>query len=171
MCITSFDIHTHPFLPTGLPAALHTCRHPAVRTATRVRFVGCAIPRRAHQTRRPARRPPYAKRLSTACEPSELRRATAEAIWSVVPDMAVALADTGEGAILPRWVSELGGASVDLNEHIRPATGACSAEITVPLSTQGADLSRSWQLVSRHRWERGTSCRLVNVHLASRRCR
>ena len=35
------------------------------------------------------------------------RRACAEAINSVVPDMAVSISDTGEGAVLPDWVAKL----------------------------------------------------------------
>ena len=37
-------------------------------------------------------------------------RAIAEAVNSVIPDMSVAISDTGEGAIQPAWVDELAGA-------------------------------------------------------------
>ena len=39
-------------------------------------------------------------------------RAAAEAINAVVPDMSVALADIGEGAVIPAWVTKLAGAGV-----------------------------------------------------------
>ena len=42
-------------------------------------------------------------------------RAIADAVHAVVPDMSVALSDVGEGAVLPAWVSELGGAGVDID--------------------------------------------------------
>ena len=45
----------------------------------------------------------------------ETWRATAEAINAVVPDMSVALADTGEGAVLPSWVSRIFGAGVAIS--------------------------------------------------------
>ena len=45
-------------------------------------------------------------------------RAAAEAIHAQVPDMAVALADTGEGVVMPSWVSHLpGGASIDIDSE------------------------------------------------------
>jgi hypothetical protein len=40
----------------------------------------------------------------------------AEAINAVVPDMSVALADTGEGAVLPSWVTDLLGPGEDISE-------------------------------------------------------
>eukprot|EP00041_Stephanoeca_diplocostata_P002352 m.25984 g.25984 ORF g.25984 m.25984 type:complete len:462 (+) comp13231_c0_seq3:83-1468(+) len=43
-------------------------------------------------------------------------RATAEAINSVIPDMAVSMCDTGEGAIIPAWVSAIGGDGLDLDK-------------------------------------------------------
>jgi hypothetical protein len=44
-------------------------------------------------------------------------RAAAEAINSVVPDMAVALADPIEGALIPSWVAKLVGAGVDISRE------------------------------------------------------
>jgi len=53
-------------------------------------------------------------------------RAAAEAINTVVPDMMVALADTGEGAVLPAWAVRVGGGWLDIDreteEWIKQAT-------------------------------------------------
>ena len=49
----------------------------------------------------------------------ETWRACAEAIWTVIPDMAVSLLDTGETPVLPPFLSKLpGGGSVDLSKAI-----------------------------------------------------
>lgn len=42
-------------------------------------------------------------------------RACAEAINAVIPDMSVAICDTGEGAVLPAWVDKVigGGIAID----------------------------------------------------------
>jgi hypothetical protein len=42
-------------------------------------------------------------------------RACAEAITSVVPDMSITLADTGEGAVLPGWITDLTGGHEDIS--------------------------------------------------------
>ena len=46
-------------------------------------------------------------------------RAVAEAINGVIPDMSVSLADVGEGAVLPAWVSEVApkGAGVAIDDE------------------------------------------------------
>merc|ERR550537_1265073 len=44
-------------------------------------------------------------------------RAAAEAIHDVVPDMAVALADIGEAAVIPSWLHKFpGGGAVDIDD-------------------------------------------------------
>jgi len=43
-------------------------------------------------------------------------RACAEAINAIIPDMSVALSDTGEGAILPAWVEDIVGAGVVIDD-------------------------------------------------------
>jgi hypothetical protein len=36
-------------------------------------------------------------------------RAIATEINTIIPDISISLADTGEGAIVPSWVDEIGG--------------------------------------------------------------
>ena len=43
-------------------------------------------------------------------------RVTTEAIVSVIPDMSVALCDTGEGALLPTWLSKI-DAAIDISHN------------------------------------------------------
>lgn len=43
-------------------------------------------------------------------------RAVTEAITAVVPDMAVTIADVGEGSVLPAWVTELTGGAEEINK-------------------------------------------------------
>jgi hypothetical protein len=42
-------------------------------------------------------------------------RACAEAINGIIPDMSVSLAETGEGAVIPDWVSKIGGGDFDIS--------------------------------------------------------
>jgi hypothetical protein len=44
-------------------------------------------------------------------------RACAEAIVEVVPDMAVSICDTGEGSVLPAWISTLTGGAEDISRE------------------------------------------------------
>ena len=44
-------------------------------------------------------------------------RACAEAINAVVPDMAVSISDIGEGAVLPAWVTKIGGGGIDIDHE------------------------------------------------------
>ena len=44
-------------------------------------------------------------------------RACAEAINEVVPDMAVSISDIGEGAVLPAWVTKIGGGGIDIDHE------------------------------------------------------
>ena len=58
-------------------------------------------------------------------EPTSIRRrwmfqtwrAAADAINAAVPDMLVAITDVGEGAVLPAWVSQIGGAGLDIDRE------------------------------------------------------
>ena len=43
-------------------------------------------------------------------------REAAEAIHAIIPDMAVSLADTIEGAVVPSWVTKLLGADIDISK-------------------------------------------------------
>ena len=44
-------------------------------------------------------------------------RACAKAINAVVPDMAVSISDIGEGAVLPAWVTKIGGGGIDIDHE------------------------------------------------------
>ena len=44
----------------------------------------------------------------------QTRRARAEAINAVGPDMAGSISDIGEGAVLPAWVTKIGGGGIAL---------------------------------------------------------
>ena len=67
-----------------------------------------------------AKRHPSAVACELMNEPMSIRRkamfdtwrAATEAITAIIPDMAVSITDTGEGAVLPAWLTKLAGAGI-----------------------------------------------------------